>query len=191
MNLSKLAESTHQRGLFESLIICERLFYIYCEYSGREKGEIRELLDELWSIDLVQETYNEADVTSIQSFITSLYPESGSGNEYVGSGFLVSLVDIYDYIVENDENYIESIKHQCLDSIRHHLECALFKDGDAPREISKEEHAAIESSDLIQKEVSAQKGFSADLLQGLSIDEIKTKYIYNPIAPPINSPIVA
>ncbi len=181
MNSNKLKESAYQQGFLESLVICERLFYIYSKYSGREKNEMRELLDELWSVDLARETYTEEDVSSIQSFISSLYPKSGSGDEFVGSGFLVSLIDIYDYIVEKNESCRESIKQECLDSIRHHLECTLFKIEDSPREISQEERAIIESSDLIQKEIFIQNEFQADILEGMSIDDIKSKYIYNPI----------
>lgn len=181
MNTNPASEIQPQIGLWSILLVCERLFFIYCKYSGKEKQELRELLDELWTVDLENETYTEDEVSNIQSFIGSLYPKSGSGNEHTASGFIVSLVDIYDYIVSRDNIYIKSIKEQGIDSIRHHLECLLFKDEESPREISDREREEIENSMIIKKEIFSQINFDKEI-QGNKIDSIKSNYIYDPIA---------
>lgn len=173
--------SPQQVDLWAALLICERLFHIYCQYADAETTELRELLDELWSVDVAQEKYTEADVSGIQSFLTSLYPNSGSGAHYVASGFLVSMVDVYDYLVDGSEAYIQSIRQQGLDSIRHHLELALFETDDAPREISNNERCEIEESVLLKREIAAQGSFYVDLQQDRKIEDIKNKYIYDPM----------
>jgi hypothetical protein len=162
------------------ILICERLFHIYCIYSGREKNELRELLDELWTIDLENEIYTDEQVSGIQSFIGSPYPKSGSGSEYVGSGFIVALVDAYDYIVSRSNVYVESIKAQAIDSIRHHLECIIFEHEDSPREITPIEREAIENSAEITREIAAQNSFEQEI-KSTPIEELRGKYIFNPI----------
>lgn len=170
-----------QASLWAILLICERLFRIYCRYSGDEKSELRQLLDDLWTLDLTAEEYTEADVSGIQSFLGSLYPDSGGGDRYVASGFTVSLIDVYDFLVDDSDAYIESIKLQGVDSIRHHLEYMLFKDRDVPQAISEKDRYVIEGSVLIMREIAAQANANAELQRGRELDIIKQKFVYDPL----------
>jgi hypothetical protein len=181
MSVKNISMTQQQVGLWAIILICERLFYIYCEYSGREKNELRELLDELWTINLEKETYFDEQVSGIQTFIGSLYPKAGSQEEYVGAGFIVALVDVYDYIISRKGVYVESIKSQGIDSIRHHLEWIHLTNEDLSREVCPLERKVVENSREIQREISAQASFEKEI-QYKSIIEVKEKYIYDPIS---------
>jgi hypothetical protein len=173
-----------QTELLAALLICERLFHIYCRYSDVETAELRELLDELWSVDLIQEEYTEADVAGVQSFLSSLYQRSRTGNHYVAAGFLVSLIDVYDYLVAGGVGYVESIRQQGIDSIRHHLEHSLFADDAPARELTKKERLDVEGSVLLKQEHASQSSADIDLRRDYRLVEIKHKYIYDPILMP-------